>query len=223
MIDVVQFIQKSIIRDASPILTPILTSILNEIIKEMAAYHNWRCLRRTHTVPLETDNEFYTLSGENQDLEKIREMWYGDDEDPLDEYDEAEFRRTVLNNVIGDTPLCFVPLGRQNDYSWDVRIYPCSATSFDTLSYSYQKMIKPPDIALFSNIMVFVNGTLWKFYTNEKEYVRAHDYKEAYHLSREMMRINDKSTVHPRSKVTSSTERLRFLEGRIRLRGLRRK
>jgi len=223
MQNIVTFIQNNVLRDRSKILTPILTNLFNGILLEVYDFHNWRFLQKNDTKTLATDTTDYNFSGENQDLGKIVEMLYGDDYLPLDEYDVKEFYRRVHNNVDGTTPFCFVPLNRPNQFTWNVKIYPCAATSLDSISYWYMKTLKPSDFNLFPNPMVFVDGTLWRYFTNEKKYKKARDFRDSYFLGRELMKQGDSPTVHRRSKIVSSDERLRVVAERSRLRTLRRR
>lgn len=217
MLNPVKFIQDNVLRDSSPILTPILTGLFNEVLKEIYDYHNWRFLQKRATKTLETDETEYDLSGDNQDLGKILDVLYGDDMDQLFEFDEKEFYRTVFDKVGGSEPYCFVPLNRPNPFTWKVKIYPCSETSLETLTYWYKRILNPADFNLFPNPMISVDGTLWRFFTSEKEYAKAHDFKESYFLGREVMKQNDTPTVYPRSKIVSSDRRLRTVATQRRL------
>jgi hypothetical protein len=209
MLNPIEFIQKNILRDPSPILTPILTGLFNEILKEVYDYHDWRFLQEDATKTLETDKTEYDLSGNNQDLERIVGIYYGEEMDELEEYSNKEFYRRIFNKIPNSTPIIFIPLKRPNPFTWTVRIYPCSEDSLETLTYWYMKKIKPSDFNLFPNPMVLVDGVLWRFFTKEEKHQQAHDFKESYFLGRELMKQNDTPTVYPRSKIVSSDRRLR--------------
>jgi len=126
MQNVVDYIQKNVLRDRSKALTPILTNLFNEIIKEVYDFHDWRFLQEQATKVLEKDKTEYDLSGNNQDLGRIVKVYYSDKMTPLEDYDDTEFHRTVFNQISGSTPYCYVPLKRPNPFTWKVRIYPCS-------------------------------------------------------------------------------------------------
>lgn len=223
MLNPVKFIQENVLRDPSPILTPILTGLFNEVLKEVYDYHNWRFLQEDTTKALETDETEYDLSGNNQDLERIVGIYYGEEMDELEGYNNSEFYRRIFNKITNTTPVAFVPLKRPNPFTWTVRIYPCSESSLETLTYWYMKVLKSSDFNLFPNLMVLVDGTLWRFFTSEKEYSKAHDFRKAYFLGRELMKQNDTPTVYPRSKIVSSDRRLRTVATQRRLENRRRR
>jgi hypothetical protein len=228
MLDIATYIQENILRDRDPSLRPILLNLANEIILEVADFHKWRCLRKTDTLTLETNKEEYDLSGADQDLAQILRLRYGAQKTKVEEYDEDEFDRVIFNQITGDTPVSFVPLSRPNEYTWTVRIYPCSSTSLETIEYRYKKIIKLTDINLFSNRMVFVNGVLWRFFSNEQKALKYEDYwrmaetyAQAYFGGRELMKQHDSPTVYPQSKIVVSTDTLNFRSGVESLRGRR--
>ena len=223
MLNPVQFIQKNILRDSSKTLTPILTSLLSKVLKEVYDYHNWRFLQEDATKALETDETEYDLSGDNQDLERIVGIYYGEQMLKLKSYDNDRFYARIFNKVANTTPVAFVPLKRPNPFTWTVRIYPCEDSSLDPLTYWYMKSLKLSDFNLFPNSMVILDGVLWRFFTNEKKYQPAHDYKKSYREGREVMKQNDTPMVYPRRKIVSSDKTLRRVARQRSLQNQRRR
>lgn len=219
----VEFIQENVLRDKSKILTPILTGLFEETLREVYNYHNWRFLQQDATKALETDETEYDLSGDNQDLERFVGIYYGDEMDELDEYDNKRFYARVFNKIANTTPVAFVPLKRPNPFTWTVRIYPCSNTSLESITYWYMKKLKFPDFNLFPNFMVLADGTLWRFFTNEKKFKRAAAFKKSYEDHLEIMKQNDTPTVYHRSKIVPSDERVRAVARHRRLQDRRRR
>jgi len=210
----VKFIQKNVLGDASAVITRKLTEIQTAVLKEVYDYHDWKCLLRQSTLGLEKDVPEYNLSGANQDLGKIVAIYYGDDLDPLDSYEEEkEFNRSVYGRISGDDPVAFLTLRRPNEHTWRIKIHPCGMDSV-TVPYSYKKLSDPSDINLYSNPMVFVHGILTNFYGGSKKAanIRLSERRLAqYFATLEKMKEQDEATIHPKGKIVISDQRRRDL------------
>lgn len=212
MLNPVGFIQKNILGDASAVITRKLTENLEAILREVYDYHDWKCLLRQSTLDLVKNEPEYNLSGENQDLGKIVAIYYGDDLDPLDSYeDEKEFNRSVYGRIGGDDPVAFLALSRLNKFTWRIKIHPCGMDSV-TVPYSYKKLSSASDIDLYSNPMVFVHGILANFYGGNKKTVGLSERRLAqYFAGLEKMKEQDEATIHPQGKIVISDARRRIL------------
>lgn len=205
----VEFIQDNILRDKSRILTPILTSLLEGALQELFDFHDWRFAVRRHTQVLSVNVNEYDLSGDSQNLQKLLTMFYPVGSGVNEVKPCATMARLYsefYNRLSSTTPKVFVPLWKVNDFTWRFYIYPCSDSGIGTLTYYFKRTLKPSDHGLFSNPMVLIDGTLWRFFTGEKEYKKAHDFREAYFLGRELMRSNDEPLIYPERRIVSSEE-----------------
>jgi hypothetical protein len=211
MQDPVEFIQKSVLRDPSRILTPILAAIVEEVQREIFAYHDWKFAIRYTTKALEQNVNRYEISGADNDIDKVKAMRYGENFQKMDPCSNMErFYDIHYNRLSRSTPQIWVPESKTAEHIWTVFIYPVEITSPENITYWYKRRMLLTDFLLFDNPMVLVDGTLWRFFTNEKDWRRADIYLSAYIAGRERMKDNDGVMVYPDKKIVSSRETQEF-------------
>lgn len=223
MQDLVEHIQKVFVRDVSPALTPLITALLQRVIQDVWYYHHWSFLLDDVTDQSLTTLEEYNLSGNNNDLGRILNIWYSDKTEPLEKVDRTQFRKEWLNQVQGGTPACWYPVKKLTEYTWRVRIYPTSGTSLENVTYAYQMKIDYSKIRLFDNPMVFILGTLRHFFANEKQPQKARDYKQEYEQRRDEMMRRDSAVIYPVKRIVHPPDTKNIRTARRDYRTLRRR
>jgi len=143
------------------------------------------------------------------------------------------FYSLAYGQIVSEAPVCFVPKERINDHTWSVIVYPCSATSLDSITYFYKKVFSFGDVYLYPNPMVFVNGIMARYLTGVATTIKdafqatkmiqlARDYLREYVSGRELMRQNDSPVTHPKIRIDISAEQRRILNTMKTLQKLRR-
>lgn len=211
MLNPVEFIQKNVLRDVSPILTPILTALMADIQLEIWDFHNWRISIRRHTLGLTQNINRYTVSGADNDCAMLLSMRYGADLDKMQPCGDMDyFYDTYYKKVGTSNPYVWVPESKLGEARWEVFIYPVEISDPENITYWYKRLMVSSDFVLFSNPMVLVDGILWRFFSNEKRYEQAQNYMNSYLIGRDKMKDNDGVMVYPDKKITSSQDTKEF-------------
>ena len=232
--DVIKYIQTNILGDASAVVTRKLSEHFQAIARDVYDFHAWSWLKRSYPLTLETNTIEYDLSGEDNNLDRITSMFYGEAMIPLskDCPNEEAFYKTVFGRTEDTTPTHFVPKEKINDYTWRFIIYPCSNTILESVTYFYKKRFSTDDILLYPNPLVFVFGILSLLFAGiayekrdsseiSKFLALAERYHRDYYARLESMREKDSALTHPLARVDISDERKRQLVTAKRLQTLR--
>lgn len=231
----VTYIKDTILGTASANVAKKLDEHLDNVAKSVYTFHNWTWLVKSKELTLETDIKEYDLSGADNDLSKVVDVYYGEDMTPLsDEYPnrKAFYKRKYGETGGSTTPTHWVPDKRINEYTQRITIYPCSDSSLETAIYDYKKLFNIADVPLYPDPMVFVDGIMVRYLTGvavntgnaelaQRLALLARDYLKAYLAGREVMRENDSPVTEPKIRIDVSEASRRQLRAIKTLRDLR--
>lgn len=234
--NIVEYIQKSILGDPSGVVERKLNEHLEIISIDVYGFHTWSWLERSDELTLETNTIEYNLSGKDNDLSKIVSMYYGEDMTLLsDEHpDMKAFYSLAYNQIVSAEPVCFVPKERINDHTWSAIIYPCTGTTLESITYFYKKTFSAGDVFLYPNPMVFINGIMARHLTGQAITIKdsaermsiaqlARGYLGEYLSGRELMRENDSPVTYPKIKIDIPAAEKRLLRTMKRFQRLRKR